>query len=174
MCIADDHIDFDGSDRQPFRDRACLKQDIIKVTAISPCSILSIAILRMFPASNIKYEALRGEDEYTMSLIAENESLKHTFKQQNQHARILAISVFLTSIIAFLSLAYITLHFNSNIHLGAHLTDLAALHSSIEYEEREFDGVFKYNPSTGVVYRDFQNTSQVFPRYSILESRARK
>jgi len=103
---------------------------------------------------------LGGEDENikTTSLTTEN---SHAFNQQKRYSYLLLIWASLASTLALLSSTYIILHTNN---LGAYPSDLAALHNYVEYEEREFDGAFKYNPDTGLVYRDF-NASASHTQY---------
>jgi len=116
----------------------------------------------MLTMGNVKYEPIRKETEDIQSIFwnLQEAALKCAHGQQKLLLRIAITWASLTSLIAVLSIAHIVLYSNNSNNRSAFATDLAALHSYVQYEKRVFDGAFNYNPDTGLAYRDFKNASE--------------
>lgn len=110
---------------------------------------------------DFKYEPIRklsDETDTPTTIEAQEATLEYLCARQKRRLRIAIVWASFTSVIAALSILYILLYSNNNRN-GIHATDLASLRDYVKYEEILFDGAFKYNPDTGLVYRDFKNAS---------------
>ena len=102
------------------------------------------------------------QKKYYLIHSASDSDSDDSLHEPDSYCHIVLPWILSTSLLAITSIYFASKHYNSaNLSKhGAFATDLAALHPYVTYEERVFDGAFKYEPETGLVYRDFKNESE--------------
>ena len=127
----------------------------------SVCSHSDIKFtLKAMPLFNVQeYRLIQSA---TSDGSVDEQDLKRNFpNQKTSYCRIVLPWILSTSLLAVTSIYFASKCYNpANLSKHAFATDLAALHPYIAYEERVFDGALKYDPETGLAYRDFKNSSE--------------